>query len=551
MARRTFQMIDVVEILQHWHAGRPTLLLSASLGVDPKTVRKYVAPAEAEGIRPGDGLVLDRAGWAAKVTRWFPQLVDAHARSSTWPVLEAQRELIGAMLATNTLATAHQRLRDEHGLTVSVTSLRRYVWDVFPDYRGGPTPTPLRPPVPPGEAQIDYGYLGRWLDPLANKVRRVWAFVIVLACSRHMFVRPVLRMDQRSWVAAHVAAWEFFGAVPDRLVIDNLKTGVIKPDLYDPKLNRAYAEMAEHYGCLIDPARAEKPRDKARVERMMPYLRDSYWRGRTFGSVPDMQARAVEWCTTIAGTRAHRSLDGAQPLTVFQTVEAPVLRALPAAPFKLVRWLAPKVAPDCHITVDRVLYSVPWAHIGKQVDARVSDTLVEVFTGGELIKTWPRAERGRRTDEADYPPEKIAFFMRTPVWCRSRADGLGEHVSELVAGLLADKALHHLRAAQGIIGLADKYGPERLDAACRRALEVGDPAYRTVRGILAVGADKQPDTESATAVSAATPAHLHGPDHLFAHLDDRHDGDRHDGDRHDGDRHDGGGTRDGDAAVGA
>ena len=156
-------MIDVVEILQHWHAGRPKLLLSASLGVDPKTVRKYVAPAEAEGIRPGDGLVLDRAGWAAKVAQWFPELVDAHARSSTWPVLEAQRELIGSMLATNTLATVHQRLRDEHELTVSVTSLRRYVWDVFPDYRGGPTPTPLRPPVPPGEAQIDYGYLGRWV----------------------------------------------------------------------------------------------------------------------------------------------------------------------------------------------------------------------------------------------------------------------------------------------------------------------------------------------------------------------------------------------------
>jgi hypothetical protein len=549
MARRTFQMIDVVEILQHWHAGRPTLLLSASLGVDPKTVRKYVAPAEVEGIRPGDGLVLDRAGWAAKVALWFPQLVDAHARSSTWPVLEAQRELIGAMLATNTLATVHQRLRAEHGLTVSVTSLRRYVWDVFPDYRGGPMPTPLRPPVPPGEAQIDYGYLGRWLDPLANKVRRVWAFVVVLACSRHMFVRPVLRMDQSSWVAAHVAAWEYFGCVPDRLVIDNLKTGVIKPDLYDPKLNRAYAEMAEHYGCLIDPARAEKPRDKARVERMMPYLRDSCWRGRTFGSVPDMQARAVEWCTTIAGTRAHRSLDGAQPLAVFQTVEAPVLRPLPAAHFELVRWQAPKVAPDCHITIDRVLYSVPWAHIGKQVDARVSDTLVEVFTGGELIKTWPRADRGRRTDEADYPPEKIAFFMRTPVWCRSRADGLGEHVSELVAGLLADKALHHLRAAQGVIALADKYGPERLDAACRRALEAGDPAYRTVRGILAVGADKHSHGETAGAASAATPAHLHGPGELFAHLDaDRNDADGDgDGDENDGDE---GVTRGGEA-VGA
>jgi hypothetical protein len=133
-------MIDVVEILQHWHAGRPKLVLSASLGVDVKTVRKYVAPAEAAGIAPGDGLVLDRAGWAARVAEWFPELSDARARSSTWPVLEVHRELIQAMLATNTLATVHQRLRDEHDVQVGVTSLRRYAWRAFPERHGGPEP---------------------------------------------------------------------------------------------------------------------------------------------------------------------------------------------------------------------------------------------------------------------------------------------------------------------------------------------------------------------------------------------------------------------------
>lgn len=251
----------------------------------------------------------------------------------------------------------------------------------------------------------------------------------------------------------------------------------------------------------------------------MPYVRDSYWRGRTFGGVPDMQTRAVDWCLNVAGTRPHRSLDGAQPAGVFDAVEAGALLALPGAPFELARWLSPRVAPDCHVNIDRVLYSVPWAHIGKRVDARVSDRVVEVFADGQLIKTWPRAERGRRTDTNDYPPEKIAFFLRTPVWCRSRAEGLGEHVTELVVGLLADKALHHLRAAQGIVALADKYGPERLDAACRRALQVGDPSYRTVKGILAVGADKQVTAGSVDIASAVTPAHLHGPDELFAHID--------------------------------
>ena len=116
-----------------------------------------------------------------------------------------------------------------------------------------------RPAEAGEQAQIDYGQLGRWLDPVTGKLRTVWAFVMVLAYSRHMFVRPVLKMDQRAWTECHVAAFEFFGGVPARLVPDNLKTGVDKPDLYDPKLNRSYAEMAAHYGCLIDPARVRNP----------------------------------------------------------------------------------------------------------------------------------------------------------------------------------------------------------------------------------------------------------------------------------------------------
>ena len=518
-------MIDVVEVLQHWHAGRPKAVVAASLGVDVKTVRKYVAAAEAAGIRPGDGLVADRVSWAARVAGWFPELVDAQARSRTWPELEGRRELIAKMLDTNTPATVHQRLRDEHGLSASESSLRRFVRQAFPDRRGARLVTVLRPGAPVGEAQIDYGYLGSWLDPVGGRLRRVHAFVIVLDCCRHMFVRPVLSLDQSSWVAAHVAAWEFFGGVALRLVSDNLKTGVIRADLYDPLLNRAYAEMAEHYGCLIDPARAAKPKDKPRVERVMQYVRDSFWRGRSFASLTDMQTRAISWCREVAGVRAHRSLDGASPLAVFDALEAPALLALPARPFELARWLSPKVAPDCHIMVDKVLYSVPWAHVGARTDTRVSETTVAVHVAGKLVKTWPKAARGRCTDQTDYPPEKIAFFARNPVWCRSRARDLGCHVAELVEALLAVQALHRLRSAQGVIGLAERHGPDRLDAACARALAADDPTYRTVRGILVAGTEgQQPDEQGGAAstctdtASVATPAHLHGPAGLLADL---------------------------------
>src|SRR5690349_11258296 len=297
MARRTFDVIDDTEIWMHWQPGRSKNEMAASLGVDRKTLRKYIAPAEAAGLAPG-GPARSEREWAELVRGWFPQLADTRLRQVTWPAIGKHHDYITAQLKAGVrMSTIHQRLRDEQGLAVSPASFRRYVAANVPEETRRSQVVVWNPrPAEAGEqAQIDYGQLGRWLDPLTGKLRTVWAFVMVLACSRHMFVRPVLKMDQRAWTECHVAAFEFFGGVPARLVPDNLKTGVDKPDLYDPKINRSYAELAAHYGCLIDPARAIKPRDKARVERPVPYVRDSFWRGREFASLARMQAEAVRW----------------------------------------------------------------------------------------------------------------------------------------------------------------------------------------------------------------------------------------------------------------
>lgn len=512
MARRNFEVIDIVEVLQHWHAGRPKSVVATSLGIDAKTVRKYVAPAEAAGLCPG-GATLSRAEWAELARGWFPALVDGRARSRLWPAIDAHRERIDEMLKTNTVTTVHQRLRDEHGLVAGITAFRRYVSVEFPDETNRDKVTVLRPDVAPGEeAQIDYGYLGTWHDPVAERARRVWAFVVVLACSRHMFVRPVFSLDARSWVASHVAALSFFTGCPRRLVPDNLATGVAKADIYDPKVNLAYGELAAHYGCLVDPARANKPKDKPRVERPMPYVRDSFWRGREWVDLAHMQADAQRWCIEVAGRRSHRALDGASPLSVFEAVEAPALIPLPHNGFELANWWRPKVGPDCHIRVGKALYSVPWRLIGRHVDARESDRLVEVFVEGVVVKTWARIERGKQTDWDDFPPEKVAFFMRTPTWCRRKAAELGPSVLAVVEALFEHNAMNRLRSAQGVVRLADRYDPERLEAACARALVVGDPSYRTVKGILAAGTETE-GTEAAGVPLA--PAHLHGPAGLF------------------------------------
>ena len=156
-----------------------------------------------------------------------------------------------------------------------------------------------------------------------------------------------------------------------------------------------------------------------------------------------------------------------------------------------------------------MLYSVPWRHIGKTADVRLTATMVQFFIGGQLVKSHPRKARGKQTDFGDYPPEKIAFHMRTPQWCRRQAAGIGPSCESLIGELLAESALYRLRAAQGVIGLADKHDPSRLEAACAKAVAAGDPSYRTVRGILAAGAER--DQPPAPAGDGGAAAFLRGP----------------------------------------
>ena len=248
----------------------------------------------------------------------------------------------------------------------------------------------------------------------------------------------------------------------------------------------------------------------------MPYIRDSFLRGREFASLEQMQQAALDWCQQVAGQRSCRPLQGAAPASVFAMVEAQALLPLPTRPFVLATWSTAKVGPDIHAKVSKTLYSIPWRLIGQRLDARQTPTTVQFFHQGQLVATHPWKPAGKQTDLSHYPPEKIAFRMRTPTWCRTRAAEVGPACATLIAGLLEVNALFRLRAAQGVLALADKrgIGAARLEAACAKAIAVGDPSYRTVKGILAAHAETQP-APPPTGDGGAS-AHLHGPIQLFA-----------------------------------
>ena len=200
-------MVDVVELLRHWQAGDNVSQMARALGLDRKTVRKYVGRAAAAGLVPG-GATFSQAVWASRVHAWFPELSDPRARSSVHGEIAPFRDYIVKHLPTTTLATIHQRLRDEHGLTVSVSSLRRYVRAEFAEGSGARHATVLREDPPPGaEAQLDYGHLGSWLDPESGARRGAPGFI----------------MTQSEFLAAHETGREGGAVLAERRVLVALR----------------------------------------------------------------------------------------------------------------------------------------------------------------------------------------------------------------------------------------------------------------------------------------------------------------------------------------
>ncbi len=391
MARRRMTVDDDVEILVHWRAGRGIRQIARSLGRSRITVRDRIAQAEAAGFGR-EGPPWSGAEWRAALAAAAAEGGDNETRFRVRMTLEPLHEEIANALGASTMTTVWQRLRDAGRTAVSFPTFRRYVAGRIRAVDAARL-TVLMPDPAFGEAmEIDYGRLGTWTDPIGGRRRTVWAFVATLRASGMHFVRPVLTMDRTTWITCHIEALAFFGGSPRFWICDNLKAGVLSADLYDPKLNREYRELADHHGAIVDPARALHPKDKPRVERAVPYVRDSFWSGRSFTSFDEIIREALVWSREVAPRRRHR-VHGITVRELFDQHERAALIPLPERPFALVEWKDAKVHPDCHVAIDRVLYSVPWQHVGKSLQAKVSAALVELFDGDTLVKTHVRDGR--------------------------------------------------------------------------------------------------------------------------------------------------------------
>jgi transposase len=402
------------------------------------------------------------------------------------------------------MAAIHQRLRTEHGYPGSYSTLRRFVVRIeAKDPEGF-----IRLEVGPGEeAQVDFGSAGEMVDPRTGEVRRTWAFVMTLSHSRHQYAVFVFDQKIETWLRCHREAFEFFGGVPAKIILDNLKAAIVQAVLHDPVVQRSYRECAEHYGFLISPCRPRTPRHKGKVESGVRYLKRNFLAGRSFRDLTEANARLAEWVEQVAGVRIHGTTKE-RPLARFLEVERAALLPLPVCGFDLGVWKKVKLHPDCHVVVDGAYYSAPHRLIGEQLWARTNGRDVLIFHEYERIASHPWTRPGtRRTILDHYPPDKLAWLLASPRWCQEKAAAVGHATAELIDRLLGERPLDRLRSAQAILRLADKYGSPRLERACRRALHFHEVAYAPIKRILEHGLEAEPlppDTAAAAPLRTYT-----------------------------------------------
>jgi hypothetical protein len=314
--------------------------------------------------------------------------------------------------------------------------------------------------------------MGLLFDPATDR-RRVCQALIFTACvSRHCFVWLTFTQTIDAVIDGFDAAWLFFGGVFRTVVPDNMAGIVDKADALEPRINQAFAEYAQSRGFAIDACRVRHPTDKPKVERVVPYVRRSFFAGEAFIDLADAQRRAETWCRSTAGLRVHGTT-ALRPAEHFAVEEAPRLLAAPVLPYDLPVYATPKVHRDHHIEVAKALYSIPGNLIGSRVDVRADRQLVRVFHRGVLVKTHPRQAPGHRsTDADDLPSGKSVYALRDLARLQAMAAAHGPAIGAYAAVLL-DNPLPwtKMRQVYALLGLVKKWGPERVEAACGRAAQ--------------------------------------------------------------------------------
>jgi transposase len=486
MANRRTPTMDVQEVVRLLQAGASDREVAELVGRNRRTVARYRRWAEREGVLAGPlpavGELETRLQVSLPATR-PPQQVST---------VERYRAEIVALRARGLeIAAIKTRLEERHREPISYSAVWRLVRRLEPPS----TPeTFVRVEVPPGsEVQVDFGAAGRAIDPADGRVRKSWVFVLVLAWSRHSYAEVVFDQRVETWLLCHRHGFEFFGGVPERVVLDNLKAAIVRASLHDPVVQRAYRECAQHYGFRIAALPPRTPHLKGKVEQGgVHYVARNFLAGREPEPVDVLNGKLRHWLIEVAGRRLHGTTR-AQPLKRFEQVERAALRPLPAIAYDPASWKQAGVYRDGYVVFEGAYYSVPFRLVGQTLWIRGGARTVELFTADhQLVATHDRARQpgDRQTILAHLPPHKVPGLVASRATCRTQAEAVGPATTVLVGRLLDHRPEDRLKVAQRVLRLGTTFGPERLERACQRALFYDSPEYPTLKRILASGLDQ-------------------------------------------------------------
>jgi len=489
--------VDIREILRRLRKGQSNRAVAEALGIDRKTVGRYHQWAAEQELLQGPLPPLSELHQLVKETlntALPPQNVSS---------VERYREQVEELRRDGVeMAAIHERLK-ERGYTGSYSAVYRFVRNL----------EPLEPDVtvrvetrPGEEVQVDFGFAGWMIDPDTGELHKAWAFVMTLSWSRHQYVEFVFDQKVETWLRCHRNAFAFFGGVPERVRIDNLKAGIVRACWEEPEAQQAYRECAEHYDFLITPCYPRKPKHKGKVEQGgVHYVKRNFLGGRKATTITQANQDARRWVETTAGRRVHGTTKE-KPLERFGT-ECTALKPLPGVPYDLAIWKQVKLHRDCYVVFEQSYYSAPFRLVGQPLWVRGGTQSVQIYTGDyQLVATHARAFKpGQRLTNLDHlPAYKVPGVILTREGCRLRAQEIGPATYEVVESMLNHRPEDRLRMAGRLLRLGERFGPRRLEAACARAVKFDDPAYMTVKRILEQGleTEKMPSIEPAPPASA-------------------------------------------------
>lgn len=487
------------ELVRLHRLGQGPGQVAKRLQMDRKTERKYRQRLHLAGLLEGAADDL-------------PELSDLRAavvsHAATPPQerssVERFRAVIEQHLAKGLGPTAiHALLLEDHpDFSGSLSAVKRLYKHL--KRASGPSPSDVAIPVhtaPGQQAQVDFGFVGRLLDPVTGKRRKAWVFVMVLSYSRAMFARIVFDQRIETWLELHREAFQFFGRVPHVVVPDNLKAAVIRA-VFDAEgmgtLNRSYRELARHYGFAIDPTPAYSPEKKGKVESAVKYVKGSFFKPRAdrFTDIVDANRRLDVWTRDTANQRVHGTT-GRIPADDL-LAEQPDLLPLPGEAFVPVLWHKGTVEKNSHVTYSKRFYSVPWVHLGKQAWLRVRGNSVTIFIDDERVADHRKSGKTRWSTVSDHLPEgRRDFAERDPNAWFARAAEIHPDVDDYIRQVMdSDQVLYPLRRVQSIVRTLEGLTPERAASVAQHAARYGCFDPRAVRNIVKNEDDLKPPSNT-------------------------------------------------------